>query len=1042
MILPNTDHVTIVEYEPKYAGSVADMWNRSNESWGGDNTVRTEQTVLAEHEHSTHLNVFLALSEGEVIGYCSFSHYKDDEGALYIPLLNVRPDYHGRKVGKALVLHAVQQTINLGWTRLDLHTWPGNTKAVPTYKKCGFFWEKRDDMTHLMNFIPSVLQTEAVRAYFEDTDWYTASTRVLSVEPDGRRENGFDYFTYEWNNNGRYLRMEYERSGRGLRLIETDDYLISATVVDHKLPFGRSYEIIYDLVSKNNTPLRVEVHGVSNKQIDFNLNENRMINKQDTIKGLFEVHPIDEEQSPWHNHPVIEAELTINGLTAMFKIGIAPTYPVTLTLESTQHEFYVGQEAELFLTVANGFNEETTFSFELPSLPMITFEQPNIELSIPAQGRRTIPITAHLHEYGVLNQSISLLAVIGNEQIAVHRELSMLFQGHTSMFGGNTEKEWIICNGSYAVRLNKSTNRTTVTQGDQTIDTTLFFPKLGLPFSNAFLKNRPIHVAQYAEHQVMVMEAQYVMPGYEGIILTAITRLNGNGLIEHHYRVHNTLDVARIEDLMLQEGIIHDLRNNVIPYDGDYFDLRQGIDASNQHYWDVNLIMENWFFTYNKSGAHGISWPPSLTLKNEGWHFCIEHPLGILQAGEIAETKPVCIMVGTFTDWRDFRAFVMQNQNAKKNLQISEHLSCSLNNGNPFVQKEFQVKLTERTTIYLDGQVMVSSDMNSIATSSLSVESEQQLSQVSLPLSLQGNRKVDVANIQFDFQPFETQKKKVIFPITPTEVRTEISHTQGLEVLSADNGTLRIQASAAFAPSLFSITYQGREWLDSSFPQVGPKSWWNPWLGGIANTLSGISFLSLMEEPRTVSFTELIDNKGNQWSGIQMSIHITHHEKYKGLILHQYFMLLPGVPVVCHVIMFDQLTGAHLPPLRVITSSFYKASNELKNSRVHLSGMQGEPVVYKAGQVQYDIKTNGINRYESSEHTEQLTLVTHPELPYCEALVNTHAMASTVIEELIVKIGEKEFTTPHFYILGDHNDQVIPDHAYSDLFNIQFTTQS
>lgn len=1042
MILPNTDHVTIVEYEPKYAASVADMWNRSTESWGGDNTVRTEQTILAEHEHSTHLKVFLALAENEVIGYCSFSHYKDDEGALYIPLLNVRPDYHGHKVGKTLVLRAVQETINLGWTRLDLHTWPGNTKAVPTYKKCGFFWEKRDDMTHLMNFIPSVLQTEAVRAYFADTDWYTASHRAILVEPDGRKENGFDYFTYEWKKDGQYLRMEYERTGRGLRLIETDDYLISATVVDHKLPFGKSYEIIYDLVSKNNTPLTVEIHGVSNKQIDFNLSESRVVNGQDTVKGLFEVHPIDEEQSPWHNHPVVEAELSINGLKAVFKIGIAPTYPVTLTLESNNHEFYVGQETELYLTVANGFNEETVFSFELPSLPMISFGQRNIEISIPARGRRTVPITAHLHEYGVLHQSIALLAVIGNEQIGVHRELSALFPGHTAMFGGNTEKEWIICNGVYSVHLNKSTNRTTVTQGDDPIDTTLPFPKLGLPFSNVFVKNRPIHVTQYAEDQVMIMEAQYAMPGYEGIILTAITRLYGNGIIEHHYRVHNTSDVARNDDVMLQEGIIHDLRSNVIPYDGDYFDLRQGIDASNQNYWDVNLIMENWFFTYNGSRTHGISWPSSLKLKNEGWYFCIEHLLGKLQAGEIIETQPVCVMVGTFTDWRDFRAFAMQNQKAK-NLQTSDHFTCSLNDGNPFVHDEFQVKLTERTTIYLDGQVTVSSDMNSIVPSSTSVASEQQLSQVSLPLSLQGNRKVDVADIRFDFQPFETQKKKIIFPIAPTEVKTETTHEQGLELLSVDNGTLRIQASAAFAPSLFSITHQGREWLDSSYPQVGPKSWWNPWLGGIASILSGISFLSLMEEPRTASFTQLTDSKGNQWSGIRMSISITHNEKYKGLILHQHFLLLPGVPVVCHVIMIEQLTGAHLPPLRVITSSFFKASDELKNSRVHLSGMQGEPVVYKAGKVQYGIKnSSGTAHYGSSEHTERLTLVTHPELSYCEALVNTHAMASTVIEELSIRSGEKEFTKPQFYILGDQNDQMIPDHAYSDLFDIRFIPQS
>ncbi|MFD0960511.1 hypothetical protein [Paenibacillus chungangensis] len=59
----------------------------------------------------------------------------------------------------------------MGWPRLDLFTWAGNTKAVPLYKKCGFFWEKKDDSVHLMNFIPTVLQTEALLPSLERLDW-------------------------------------------------------------------------------------------------------------------------------------------------------------------------------------------------------------------------------------------------------------------------------------------------------------------------------------------------------------------------------------------------------------------------------------------------------------------------------------------------------------------------------------------------------------------------------------------------------------------------------------------------------------------------------------------------------------------------------------------------------------------------------------------------------------------------------------------------------------------------------------------------------
>lgn len=164
--MPESNDIIIEEYVPeRHAASIAEMWNASSQSWGGDNSYQTEESVLREHEINPMLKLFLAVTGGEVIGYCSFSHYKEDTGALYIALLNVRPDYHGRKVGKRLVRRAIEETITLGWPRLDLYTWPGNVKAVPTYKKSGFFWEKRDDTTHLMNFIPSVLQTGAVSAF-------------------------------------------------------------------------------------------------------------------------------------------------------------------------------------------------------------------------------------------------------------------------------------------------------------------------------------------------------------------------------------------------------------------------------------------------------------------------------------------------------------------------------------------------------------------------------------------------------------------------------------------------------------------------------------------------------------------------------------------------------------------------------------------------------------------------------------------------------------------------------------------------------------
>ncbi len=188
-------------------------------------------------------------------------------GALYIPLLNVRPDYHGKKVGKKLVKVCVEWAIELNWPRLDLYTWPGNIKAVPLYKKCDFFWEKRDDSTHLMNFLPTVLNTEAVKDYFKDIDWYDDSIREIEVTPDGSEEDDYNIYQYKWKTKNHSLAMKFDRRGRGIRMIETDDYLIESILPEYKLPFENKYKINYYIKNKTGKDLNVSIRGLNDKNI-------------------------------------------------------------------------------------------------------------------------------------------------------------------------------------------------------------------------------------------------------------------------------------------------------------------------------------------------------------------------------------------------------------------------------------------------------------------------------------------------------------------------------------------------------------------------------------------------------------------------------------------------------------------------------------------------------------------------------------------------------------------------------------------------------
>ena len=114
--------IKIVEYQDELAPTIADMWNRSRDGWGGGGNMRTAESIRRDMAGFTGLNCYIALNGDEAVGYCTLYKEMSGDNALYVGLLNVRTDFHGQKLGKELVLTCVRKTIELGYPRLDLNT--------------------------------------------------------------------------------------------------------------------------------------------------------------------------------------------------------------------------------------------------------------------------------------------------------------------------------------------------------------------------------------------------------------------------------------------------------------------------------------------------------------------------------------------------------------------------------------------------------------------------------------------------------------------------------------------------------------------------------------------------------------------------------------------------------------------------------------------------------------------------------------------------------------------------------------------------------
>jgi len=572
-----TSSFHITTYSPSHAAGLATMWNLSSDSWGGSGTVDTAATIEEEHTVSTNLEEFLAIDDasGEVIGFCSFSRYARDEGALYIPLLNVRPDWHGKKVGKALVLQAVKKTIEMGWPRLDLYTWPGNTKAVPTYKKCGFFWERRDDTTHLMNFMPTILNTDLLKPFFLTADWYETSIRKILVEPDGREENGFHFYEYRWEHEGQMLRVEFERTGRGMRAIETDDWMVEMILESHANVSGREHQARFRFVNKTGAPMQVSLEGKNDSLVHFNGSESLAVNDQTECSLPYRVNEAPEPQNLMKTHPAVMAHITINGLSAMLRTGVESKPPLHLSIQMPPGEAFPGTDAPSWLALENGFDEPVTFSLSLPGSGVMFPLQPDIHCQLGPAEKRSIPCPHHILATGFHDVTANGMAATKNgKSLSFTARVTHLVKGWQGWHAGDDDSSWFISCGRFSWHLSKDGGSGRVLEFEHDESATWFqCPSIGKPWSSEFNTQRPERVQQEREGDAMVQRAWFVSRDFQGVTVCAVVKLMPGGELHRHLEVTCKEDAHLPQPLFVGDLVRHDFARGTLPYDGTFVHL-------------------------------------------------------------------------------------------------------------------------------------------------------------------------------------------------------------------------------------------------------------------------------------------------------------------------------------------------------------------------------------------------------------------------------------------------------------------------------------
>lgn len=888
------DSITIVEYSPEYAAAVAEMWNRSSAGWNGQVFDYTEAKVLEKEAKSVHLNLWLALKGADVVGYAKLSPYFAEKGVANIDLLNVDPLLHGSGIGKALVQKCVLRSAELGYDRVDLFTWAGNTKAVPLYKKCGFFWEKMDaQTTHLMNFLPGLLRNPLLKPYFEYFDWYCDLKRELKIEPDGRMDKGFTLFDYHWAKGEDELKVSFEKSGRGIVAISCKGFEVETILTESKPIFGSDYPVQYRLLLKDNALTDVRLCGIDDENIRHRLGDYPCLKEDETISSTFYPEPPSDKASEWMTASGVAARLNIGGESLPLKTGLKVQYPLSCMLQNEFSLLDPGVEYKLFLTVTNNYPFACKYIIRFPEDPVISMTQSEYELNLEANANDNVQISFVASSGCVFEPELLVTAYPnGDQPVSFTRRVLMRLYSLDGMDQKRTTEHDIMINGIYTLSFQRVVNYNygyfaSLYGGYYSFRP----PYLGKPYSEEFNHEEPYDVVFEELSGANRITAYYRSKELVGAEVATVFTLFRTGHAESFVRIIALPD----DDKEVYYKQSFNLRSEQITFEHEDQLVRFDQDMPEPDFYSLpsGYITGNWIYAEDDNTTYTIVWALGQRVRIDGYALALEHDLRDLLRQGIRETEPVKYYFDTFKNAYQARNYAERSR--ENACPLHDTLELRVNDGNPFVTQPFAVRLIQRREANLRGKFTLSS--RAIPPIVREHEIGDKVQETVWEIADRELRPLDIVSCEAKL-PNYTLKRQQLALCSQGEVRTT---TEG-RIITCENGLMSFSAALdASIPGLISLKYDGMEWLDLGYPEHPPKSTFNPFPGGIVLYPQESRPQTLRDEEHVVAPASLSDQWGAIWEGISITTTFRYFEPLKGLVYRQYYLTRAGVPLLAVV---------------------------------------------------------------------------------------------------------------------------------------------
>ncbi len=881
-----SDRYVIRELDPTHdVPKLVEMWRASDDQWPGTwsgGVEITEQMMAEWLERDKYLNIYVAATGDQVVGYCSFHETGHEKDVGYVGVLNVQPDHQKKSLARRMLCRCVERCVELGYGQVTLHTWPGNLKSVPLYKKTGLYWVPETSV-HMRNFIPAILAMPCAEPYFQAHDWYGTFQRELSQKEDDERWEGMKVYTYRWAADGDMLTVRIDREARTVTAVETSAFAAAAIAANIEPAKGMATRMRWSLHNKGDRPVKVSLIAVGTSHLAIEhraaltLAPDERAELEADVEVSVDAPDVREGKAP----PTVRTLLIVDGEVIELATGMRPRAAVRIETEPKYVTLYPAVPKTVHLQLRNDQPNAIEATIALAPAPGLTADWTERTIVVPGKSHAGTPVTLCAGIGGVYDLQATAHFSGGKTRPQRLSVLSLEAGGVYADLGeeeARLENEWtrvILQRYRGEMELRAPAGNTSLANAREYVGPPFWPTELDdKEFTIELDRNEGrVHAVMTAaldERPGLVLRREVILGG--GPVVEVRSAWINHGTTDHKIQIQFSTSLSEREGativLPLAGGTVE---GRYAGYPAAEYDISKAPEA----------FAERWLALTSEHGTLGVIWGPDV-VENElgGWSW-----MGLL--GPALSCPPQhWTPAGTITyyagpgDWRAVRAHA-------RRLAATDEVAEPIP---PEARPVCDARLAPSPLVTLDDRLEATLVIDNLRARPLSgharlaapeglraVQETFELDRVTLKepferpvqLSLAPEATAYEATLSLETQLFD---REVALHAVRLGTRDPVTVAQEGERWTIDNGRTRYTVTPGFTGSLASWIEDGVEHLWSPHPEVKTLGWMSPWYGGITplarvhHEMPG----KLGQETFTAQPLEATDARGIPWMGVRV----------------------------------------------------------------------------------------------------------------------------------------------------------------------------